>query len=344
MHFSDILNSWYSKYKRELPWRNTTSPYHVWLSEIILQQTRVAQGLSYYNKFVKSYPNIEDLANDSEDNVLKLWQGLGYYSRARNLHATAKIISSEFNGVFPETYDEIIKLKGVGAYTAAAISSFCYGENRAVVDGNVYRVLSRYFGICTPIDSAIGKNEFQELAQECLSVENPGEHNQAIMEFGALQCTPNPNCETCPLRASCIAYANCMVKAFPVKAKKIKVRDRYFNFIVISDKDSFYIQKRESKDIWQNLYDFDLEEFSENTLFLEKVNLFSETKSIVKLQHKLTHQIIDAAFVVKKTTKSKNFKGLEAVPFDQINSFPIPTLIKNYLEKETYLNNSVLNL
>jgi A/G-specific adenine glycosylase len=168
--------------------------------------------------------------------------------------------------VFPATYDEIIKLKGVGAYTAAAISSFCYGEKRAVVDGNVYRVLSRYFGVDSPIDSTAGKKEFQELAQECLSVENPGEHNQAIMEFGALQCTPSPNCETCPLNASCIAFANSMVKALPIKTKKIKVRDRYFNFIVISDNDSFYIQKRESKDIWQNLYQFPLKESEKEIL------------------------------------------------------------------------------
>lgn len=337
MHFSDILNSWYSKYKRELPWRNTTSPYHVWLSEIILQQTRVAQGLSYYNKFVNSYPDIEDLANDSEDNVLKLWQGLGYYSRARNLHASAKIVSSEFNGVFPETYDEIIKLKGVGAYTAAAISSFCYGENRAVVDGNVYRVLSRYFGISTPIDSTIGKKEFQELAQECLSSENPGEHNQAIMEFGALQCTPNPNCETCPLGASCIAYANSAVKAFPVKGKKIKVRDRYFNFIVISDNDSFYIQKRESKDIWQNLYQFPLKESEK-----EIISPFELEESIVKksvflqvseqFKHVLSHQRIYAKFWEFKVGELPSLNGYKKVKKSDISEFAIPRLIEKYLE------------
>jgi len=337
MHFSDILNSWYSKYKRELPWRNTTSPYHVWLSEIILQQTRVAQGLSYYNKFVKSYPNIEDLANDSEDNVLKLWQGLGYYSRARNLHATAKIISSEFNGVFPETYDEIIKLKGVGAYTAAAISSFCYGENRAVVDGNVYRVLSRYFGICTPIDSAIGKNEFQELAQECLSVENPGEHNQAIMEFGALQCTPSPNCETCPLRASCIAHANSAVRAFPVKTKKIKVKDRYFNFIILSDNDSFYIQKRVAKDIWQNLYQFPLKESEKEIMSpfdLEEslVNKAVFLKVSEQFKHVLSHQRIYAKFWEFNVDELTGLNGYKKIKKIDISEFAIPRLIEKYLE------------
>ena len=337
MHFSDILNSWYSKYKRELPWRNTTSPYHIWLSEIILQQTRVAQGLSYYNKFVESYPKIEDLANDSEDNVLKLWQGLGYYSRARNLHATAKIISSELNGVFPATYDEIIKLKGVGAYTAAAISSFCYGEKRAVVDGNVYRVLSRYFGVDSPIDSTAGKKEFQELAQECLSVENPGEHNQAIMEFGALQCTPSPNCETCPLNASCIAFANSMVKALPIKTKKIKVRDRYFNFIVISDNDSFYIQKRESKDIWQNLYQFPLKESEKEILspFELKETIVNQSvflKVSDQFKHILSHQRIYAKFWEFNLAEMPVFKGWKKIKKRDIQEFAIPRLIEKYLE------------
>ena len=337
MHFSDILNSWYSKYKRELPWRNTTSPYHVWLSEIILQQTRVAQGLSYYNKFVESYPTIEDLAKDSEDNVLKLWQGLGYYSRARNLHATAKIVSSEFNGVFPAAYDEIIKLKGVGAYTAAAISSFCYGEKKAVVDGNVYRVLSRYFGISTPIDSTIGKKEFQELAQECLSSENPGEHNQAIMEFGALQCTPRPNCEACPLSASCIAYANSAVKAFPVKGKKIKVRDRYFNFIVISDNDSFYIQKRESKDIWRNLYQFPLKESEKEILSpfeLEEtiVNQAVFLQVSEQFKHILSHQCIYAKFWEFNLCELPSLNGYKKIKKSDISEVAIPRLIEKYLE------------
>jgi A/G-specific adenine glycosylase len=337
MHFSDILTNWYSKNKRDLPWRNTSSPYKVWLSEIILQQTRVAQGLDYYNKFVESYPTIVDLANDDEDNVLKLWQGLGYYSRARNLHATAKIVSFELNGVFPLTYDQIIRLKGVGPYTAAAISSFCFGEKKAVVDGNVYRVLSRYFGISTPTDSTIGKKEFQELAQECLSSENPGEHNQAIMEFGALQCTPNPNCEACPLRVSCSAYTNCMVKAFPVKAKKIKVRDRYFNFIVISDNDSFYIQKRESKDIWQNLYQFPLQETNKEIL-----SPFELEESIVnqavflqvseQFKHLLSHQRIYAKFWEFNLAEMPILKGFEKIKKRDIQEFAIPRLIEKYLE------------
>lgn len=337
MHFSDILISWYSKYKRELPWRNTVSPYRVWLSEIILQQTRVAQGLGYYNKFVASYPKVEDLANDSEDNVLKLWQGLGYYSRARNLHATAKVVSSQFNGVFPVSYDEIIKLKGVGAYTAAAISSFCYGEKRAVVDGNVYRVLSRYFGISTPIDSTIGKKEFQELAQECLSIVNPGEHNQAIMEFGALQCTPKPNCEICPLRDTCIAYSSSLVKSFPVKVKKTKIRDRYFNFIILSDGDTFYIQKREFKDIWENLYQFPLYESKKEVLSPlelkeEFVNQAIFLKVSKQFKHVLSHQHIYAKFWEFKLTKIPPMKGYKKIKKRDIQEFAIPRLIEKYLE------------
>ena len=337
MRFSDILIDWYSKYKRELPWRNTTSPYHVWLSEIILQQTRVSQGLDYYNKFVESYPTIEDLAHDTEDNVLKLWQGLGYYSRARNLHATAKVVSNELNGVFPLTYDEIIKLKGIGAYTAAAISSFCYGEKKAVVDGNVYRVLSRYFGINTPIDSTIGKKEFQELAQECLSIDHPGEYNQAIMEFGALQCTPSPNCGVCPLRVSCTACGNSMVKAFPVKEKKIKVRDRYFNFIVIGDDDSFYIQKRAAKDIWQNLYQFPLNESEKevSSPFDLKDSILSNAVFLrvsEQFKHLLSHQRIYTKFWEFNLTEMPAVKGLKKIKKRDIQEFAVPRLMQKYLE------------
>jgi len=337
MHFSNILIRWYSKYKRDLPWRNTNLPYHVWLSEIILQQTRVAQGLDYYNKFIENYPKIEDLANDNEDNVLKLWQGLGYYSRARNLHTTAKIISFELKGEFPNTYEEIIKLKGVGSYTAAAIASFCFEEPRAVVDGNVYRLLSRYFGVNTPIDSVKGKKDFQELAQECLNKQSPGEHNQAIMEFGALQCTPSPNCEECPLNDSCVAFAKSTVTSLPVKEKKIKVRDRYFNFIVICDNENCYFQKRESKDIWQNLYQFPLNESqkeisspSELEDAVLKGSIFVEVSE--QFKHILSHQRIFAKFWkfnVDKLPPSNKYKKVKKT---EIHEFAIPRLIEKYLE------------
>jgi len=347
VHFQESLISWYLKNKRDLPWRHTKDPYRIWLSEVILQQTRVNQGTKYYLKFIEAFPTVEDLSNASEKKVLALWQGLGYYSRARNLHAAAKDIVQNYNKEFPSNYASLIHLKGVGPYTAAAIASFSFNEAKAVLDGNVFRVLSRIYDIPTPINTPKGLREFEEASRALLNLSDPATHNQAIMEFGALVCTPKaPKCHSCPFTLECNAYKNETVLQRPVKIRKKKVRSRYFLYTVFFNKSKkiVFLKKRTSKDIWQNLYDFDLEEFSENTLFLEKVNLFSETKSIVKLQHKLTHQIIDAAFVVKKTTKSKNFKGLEAVPFDQINSFPIPTLIKNYLEKETYLNNSVLNL
>ena len=337
MGFSDILISWYIEYKRNLPWRNTNAPYNIWLSEIILQQTKVAQGLSYYEKFIDAYPSIEDLAADKEDNVLKMWQGLGYYSRARNLHYTAKYISNELEGVFPDKFDEIIKLKGVGAYTGAAIASFCFNEPVAVVDGNVFRVLSRYYNINTPIDSSQGKRIFWELANECLNKANPAEHNQAIMEFGALQCTPKPNCETCPLIGSCMAYSNNTIKSLPVKSKKIKVRKRYFNFIVVSDAEYCLIEKRITKDIWRNLYQFPLVELEKECLSplefskeLTKGAIFIEVSE--QFKHVLSHQLIFAKFWQFKVGKIESLKGHEKVSLKDIHKYAVPRLIEKYLE------------
>lgn len=221
MNFSNVLVQWYLQNKRDLPWRETSNPYKIWLSEIILQQTRVDQGLSYYFKFLNHFPTVFDLANASEEQVLKLWQGLGYYSRARNLHASAKYIVTVFQGKFPTTYNELIKLKGVGDYTASAIASICFNGPNAVVDGNVYRVLARYYGINTPINSTTGIKKFKALAQRLLNIENAGTHNQAIMEFGATMCKPqNPNCTTCPLNNSCISLEKDLIKTLPVKEKK----------------------------------------------------------------------------------------------------------------------------
>ncbi|MFB0925151.1 MAG: A/G-specific adenine glycosylase, partial [Vicingaceae bacterium] len=233
MGFSEKLIVWYNEHKRDLPWRKTTDPYQIWLSEIILQQTRVNQGLDYFNKFIKKHPDIHSLAQSSEKDVLNLWQGLGYYSRARNLHFTAKYISNELNGEFPTEYKDILNLKGVGEYTAAAIASFAYKEAYPVVDGNVYRVLSRMFGIENPIDSTEGKKVFKQLATELIDTKNPDTYNQAIMEFGALQCTPKkPNCEDCPYLLECFAYKNGLITELPKKEKKIKQRNRYFNYLV----------------------------------------------------------------------------------------------------------------
>ncbi len=263
MNFSNKLVSWYKVNKRDLPWRNTTNAYYIWLSEIILQQTRVEQGLPYYLAFLKAYPKIQHLANASEDDVLKRWQGLGYYSRARNLHFTAKYITSNYGGEFPNDYQKILKLKGVGPYTAAAITSFAFGLPYAVVDGNVIRVLSRIFGINTPFDSAIGKKQFQELAQELLIKESSWLYNQAIMEFGAIQCKPKlPDCSICPMQGSCEAYNNNTITELPVRSKKIKVRNRFLYFLMIEKKKGIYLGKRESG-IWQGLYEFPFLEFSE---------------------------------------------------------------------------------
>lgn len=346
MIFSKQLIYWYLQNKRNLPWRSTFNPYTIWLSEIILQQTRVDQGMSYYLKFIKKFPTVFDLAAASEEQVLKLWQGLGYYSRARNLHFSAKYIVNELNGEFPTTYNELLKLKGVGDYTASAIASICFNEPTAVVDGNVYRVLARYFGMDTAINSSAGIKEFKQLAQQLIDEENPGTHNQAIMEFGALMCKPNnPDCTICPLNNSCYALSKSSVKDLPVKEKKAKIKTRHFNYIVVQSSDhKTKIVKRETG-IWQNLYEFPLVETSnfmdekqliEHEIFKE---LFTNMETTVELfdkevlVHKLTHQHIYAKFWVVTTTSSANFE----LSWDAVKKYPVPALIDNFLNR--YKNN-----
>lgn len=342
MKFSNQLVLWYLYNKRDLPWRSTLNPYLIWISEIILQQTRVDQGMSYYFKFTANFPTVKELASASEEQVLKLWQGLGYYSRARNLHFSAKYIVNELQGEFPITYHELIKLKGVGDYTASAIASICFNEPTAVVDGNVYRVLARYFGIQTPINSTKGIKEFKQLAQELIDVKNPGTHNQAVMEFGAQLCKPqNPDCENCPLNHSCIALSKKQIKQLPVKEKKIKIRNRYFNYIVIQTNDNkTKIVKRE-KGIWLNLYEFPLietmEEINENQLIEHQefnklfkmspitIRLFNKEKMV----HKLSHQNIYTKFWVVNTEASPNFSH----SWDVIHKYPVSTLIDNFLNQ-----------
>jgi A/G-specific adenine glycosylase len=309
MDFEGIILSWYLKNKRDLPWRKTRDPFRIWLSEVILQQTRVQQGLPYYEAFTKKYPTIKKLAEAPEDEVLKLWQGLGYYSRGRNLHFTAKQIVSLYKGVFPGTFEELKKLKGVGDYTAAAISSFCFDEVQPVVDGNVYRVLSRIFGIETAIDSTEGKKEFRELAGELISKKYPAEYNQALMEFGAIQCVPkNPDCGKCVFVQYCIAQKKNRIAVLPVKSKKTKVTERYFYYVVIRHKGNVYLKKRTGNDIWKNLHDFPLIEtkkkITEKKLLQseEWKNLFGKNKVVVKkfsdeVKHVLSHRKIYARFV-----------------------------------------------
>ncbi len=340
MGFSDKLISWYHQNKRDLPWRNSSDPYQIWLSEIILQQTRVDQGLSYFNKFIEHYPTINSLAKAPEHDILKLWQGLGYYSRARNLHFTAKYIVSEYQGVFPDDYKSILGLKGVGEYTAAAIASFAYGQVYPVIDGNVFRVLSRVFGIDNPIDSTKGKKVFKKLANELIDTKNPATYNQAIMEFGALHCTPkNPNCENCPFRLECFAHKNNLVIELPKKEKKLKQRNRYFNYLVIIKEGKVYLNERVDKDIWKGLFDFPLIESTKSIPFFEhidkefkKSDLTFKSKSI-EYKHILSHQKIYATFwqaTCNKQTELK--KNYTEIALNEINNYPVPKLIENYLK------------
>ena len=342
MKFSNTLIYWYLQNNRKLPWRATKNPYFVWLSEIMLQQTRVAQGMSYYLKFIEIFPTVFDLAKADESTVLKMWQGLGYYSRARNLHFTAKYIANQLNGKFPTTYKELLKLKGIGDYTASAIASICFEKPTAVVDGNVYRVLSRYFGIDTPINSSAGIKEFKALAQTLIDHKQPGTFNQAIMDFGALHCKPqNPLCENCPYANSCVALEKNLVKELPVKEKKLKVRKRFFNYLVVVTEDNKTIlQKRKGKGIWQGLYEFPLVESEKNIhkkelISSEKfINLFPEETTISifnkkEIVHKLSHQHIYTQFWIVRTKKI-----LEAIiNWKEIKKFPVPVLIANFLNE-----------
>jgi len=307
MYFSQQIIQWYHKNHRSLPWRETQDPYVIWLSEIILQQTRVNQGTPYFYKFTEHYPNIKSFASAPEEEILRHWQGLGYYSRARNMLKAAKLIIREHAGIFPSTYSELIKLPGIGEYTASAISSFSINEPKAVVDGNVSRVLARYFGIEEPINSTKGKQQFNRLAQEVLDKENPGLHNQAMMEFGALHCKPqNPECNTCPLQQTCFAFQNNIVNILPVKIKAGKSRNRYFNYFVIRRDDEILMQRRKEGDIWEGLFELPLIESThllndaEIKLSDEFNEFFGEQATIVysstTTKHILSHQNIHTRF------------------------------------------------
>jgi A/G-specific adenine glycosylase len=346
MEFSNSLVKWYLLNKRDLPWRNTVNPYPIWLSEIMLQQTRVAQGLPYYMAFMEAFPTIFDLANAEEEQVLKLWQGLGYYSRARNLHATAKHIATSLNGNFPSNYKELLQLKGVGEYTAAAIASFAYNEPVAVVDGNVFRVLSRYFNMDNDISDGKTKKEFQILAQELLPKNNAALFNQAIMEFGALQCVPkNPDCENCIFSNSCAALQHKKVNILPVKSKKTKVTNKFFNYLILKDiQGNFVVHKREGKGIWENLYEFTLIETPEMSNEIDFMNQLKATKFYNQLpadisllnteviQHKLSHQNLHIQFYILNF----NQKIKEAKSLSEIQKLPFPIVIHNFMQSHDF--------
>ncbi len=349
MKFYNLLIDWYLSHQRDLPWRKTKQPYHIWLSEIMLQQTRVAQGLPYYLRFVEEFPSVFDLAEASEEKVLKLWQGLGYYSRARNLHFTAKYVANELNGEFPDTYKELKKLKGVGDYTASAIASICFNEPVAVVDGNVYRVLSRVFGIDTPINSTEGIKEFKNLAEEKLDKENASVYNQAIMEFGALHCKPkNPYCITCPFQAECVAFQQGKIEELPVKLKKTKVKTKHFNYLVMVSEGKTVIQQRRGNGIWKNLYQFPLIETEKEvnksqfleeenlqgllTFPTEKINLFNEKP----IKHVLSHRKLMVKFwLIELPEVPSAFKTneFEVIQQEDIRLYPVPILIEKFIEQ-----------
>lgn len=342
---------WYEPDARPMPWKAEKDPYLVWLSEIILQQTRVEQGLPYFNRFKNAYPNVEALANAPEDELMKLWEGLGYYSRARNLHHSAKFIANELNGQFPPNHKEILNLKGVGPYTASAIASFAFGLAHAVVDGNVYRVLSRIFGIEAAIDTTIGKKKFNALADELLDRDRPAEYNQAIIDFGAMQCSPkSPSCDTCPFSHSCFAFLNDQVDLFPVKSKKIKKKTRFFNYLVLNNADKVLIRKRSEKDIWRNLYEFPLIETDDMPSFemLTKNSLFQKlvdddyrflhfSKPIIQ---NLTHQKIISRFweLEVKNIPFEKDESLRNVSQKELKKFAFSKNIDWYLkDKSLYL-------
>ncbi|MBT8394243.1 MAG: A/G-specific adenine glycosylase [Bacteroidia bacterium] len=345
-NFSNKLIEWYLDNKRDLPWRNTTNPYFIWLSEVILQQTQIKQGLPYYNSFINEFPTVYDLAIADENYVLNLWQGLGYYSRARNLHTTAKYIANELNGVFPDNYTDLIRLRGIGDYTASAMASICFNEPTPVVDGNVYRFLSRCFGVKTPIDSSTAKKEFKELAQNLMDINDPATFNQAIMEFGARQCKPqNPVCYNCPFNSICIALGKDMVKELPVKKNVLKITKRHFNYLVfLSDDQKTIIEQRKGKGIWQKLYQFPLvETIKEATLETlvkepEFKNLTQNTDYSISvfngnnIVHKLSHQHLYTKFWIISLHKLPG-KGL---PFKKIHNYPFPTLINNFIKEFNY--------
>jgi A/G-specific adenine glycosylase len=349
--FHNTLINWYRQSKRDLPWRETSNPYMIWISEIILQQTRVNQGLDYYTKFLSYFPDIKSLVEADEHEVLKLWQGLGYYSRARNLHQTAKTIVEVYKGSFPTSFDDILKLKGIGQYTASAIASIAFNQPYPAVDGNVYRFLARYFNIIASIDSQSGKKEFRELAGKLIDKSDPGIYNQAIMEFGALQCVPvNPQCDVCVFRSSCQGLQHGMVLQLPSRTKKVNPRTRYFNYILFEKNDSVFLQKRTDSGIWKNLWQLPLietsmeispEEFIRSEDFVRisgnsRLTILNISRSY---RHALTHQLIFAKFYHCLVTEDFYPEGnYSEVLKNDIIKYAIPRLIEIYLSEKGFLD------
>jgi len=342
-----ILEKWYSRNKRDLPWRKTKSAYAIWLSEILLQQTTVNQGIKYYENFLARFPDVWQLAKAPLEDVLKAWQGLGYYTRARNLHVTARIIVQQYNGIFPADYDALISLKGIGEYTAAAVASIAFHIPVAVVDGNVYRVLARIYGVKLPATSSAGKNEIRRLATALLNKKDPGNHNQALMELGALICLPkNPSCSVCPVNFVCHAYKKQKIKELPVKTVKTGNRKRYFHYLHISWEDKIFIRQRTQKDIWHSLFELPLIE-TRTAVLPEKLfghkqwkSLFNGSRYNIKyispvISHQLTHQTLHACFYFLEVTEVSSALAKEYICIDKekMQQYPVSRLTEKALKQ-----------
>lgn len=349
MDFTALITDWYHTNKRALPWRETRDPYLIWVSEIILQQTRVNQGLDYYLRFVKTFPDVKSLANADEQDVLSIWKGLGYYSRARNMHTAAKIVMESMNGVFPSAYKQLITLKGIGKYTAAAIASICSGEKQAVVDGNVIRVFSRVFGYREPADSTQLYNKIRLKSTALMELQNidSGTYNQAVMEFGALWCKPkNPLCDLCIFRKECFAFKNSMTEMLPTPKADVKRRKRWLNYLVVIQNDSFLMQKRSTGDIWARLWEFPCVEarklFSAEEMATESEirfgsSIFPKLIAYEKdFRHLLTHREIHARFFICKISDNKHipaYEPAEFIPFNSLNALPVSRLVEGFIQK-----------
>ena len=330
--------------KRQMPWKGEKDPYKIWLCEIILQQTRVDQGLKYYERFINAYPSVADLSQAPEKEVYKLWEGLGYYSRCKNLIAAASNISNELKGVFPKSYNEILSLKGVGTYTAAAISSFAYNHPHAVLDGNVFRVLARIFDITIPIDSTKGRVFFSSLAQALLPVKRAGEYNQAIMDFGATICKPLPECSVCFFKTRCLAFLQSRQQLLPVKLKKMSIRERWFNYLIVKHKSHIAIQQRTGKDIWQNLFEFLLIEDNTKTSYKKQLLLFQKAydlrkikfnveKETIHFKQRLSHQIIHFQIIKGEIPVITSLReGVTWVETSELTSYPFPRTLQRYIQ------------
>ena len=342
--FAELLLRWNeTQNDRHMPWKGEKNPYYIWLSEIILQQTRVEQGLPYFLSFKQKYPTVKHLAEAPEDDVMRLWQGLGYYSRARNLHETAKNIHFNMDGNFPGAFEGLVKLKGVGDYTASAIASFAFGEKKAVVDGNVIRVLARVFGISIAADTTEGKKKFASLAQELIDDQQPAAYNQAIMDFGAVLCTPqNPMCDECPFQKTCVAYQQNRIDELPAKKKKIKIQQRYFNYLVIKTEREIYIRKRTENDIWKNLYELPMFETAQplrknikaaisDFLGTKDFEITTYSEGSIQL---LTHRKIHAQFIEIEIPDFKKWQqdGTERIKLSQLNNYGFPKTVNMFLK------------